>query len=160
MLPPELSETGHLACPMCATCSRRSPPSSVRTFPMLITSPTRDGSLAWPCSWTSLNVKLQGKEILVTDMHAHITAFQVKLHLWEAQLAIGQFVHFPRFSACVPDNMDLDTCISIIASLREEFASCYTDVKVLAADFKLFTAPFDLPVDNAPASLQMELVEL
>ena len=27
-------------------------------------------------------------------------------------------------------------------------------------DFKLFTARFDFPVDDAPAPLQMELVEL
>ncbi|XP_050705933.1 general transcription factor II-I repeat domain-containing protein 2-like [Eriocheir sinensis] len=32
--------------------------------------------------------------------------------------------------------------------------------RTLAADFKLFTAPFDFPVDDAPAHLQMELVEL
>ena len=99
----------------------------------------------------ALNVKLQGKEILVTDIHAHITAFQVKLCLWEAQLTIGQFVHFPRFAACAPDNVDLDTCVSVIASWQEEFASCFTDVKVLAVDLKLFTAPFDLLVDDAPA---------
>ena len=28
------------------------------------------------------NVKQQGKDILVTDMHAHIAAFEVKLRLW------------------------------------------------------------------------------
>ena len=46
----------------------------------------------------SPNVKLQGKDILVTDMHAHITAFEVKLRLWEAQLANGQLEHFPRLA--------------------------------------------------------------
>ena len=33
---------------------------------------------------------LLGKDILVTDMHAHITAFEVKLRLWDVQLANGQ----------------------------------------------------------------------
>ncbi|XP_076061513.1 general transcription factor II-I repeat domain-containing protein 2-like [Oratosquilla oratoria] len=70
----------------------------------------------------ALNMMLQGKDILVTDMYEHITAFKVKARLWEAQLASG--------------------------------------VRVLAADFKFFTAPFDFPVEDAPASLQMELVEL
>ena len=41
---------------------------------------------------------------------------QVKLRLWEAQLANGQ--HFPRLAACVPDDVELDTCISVAASLR------------------------------------------
>ena len=47
-----------------------------------------------------------------------------------------------------------------VASLSEEFASHITGVRPLAADFKLFTAPFDFPVDDAPTPLQMELVEL
>ncbi|XP_076041961.1 general transcription factor II-I repeat domain-containing protein 2-like [Oratosquilla oratoria] len=103
---------------------------------------------------------LQGKDILVTDMYAHITAFEVKVRLWEAQLASGQFVHFPRLAVCAPDNVDLDTCVSVVTSLREEFAFRFAGVRVLDADFKLFTAPFDFPVEDAPAPLQMELVEL
>ena len=34
----------------------------------------------------NLNLKRQGKDILVTDMAAAISAFEVKLRLWEAQL--------------------------------------------------------------------------
>ena len=75
-------------------------------------------------------------------------------------MTTGQIVHFPRLSACVPHNVDLDTCVSVVASLLEEFASRFAEFKVLAADFKHFTAPFDLPVDVAFAPLQMELVEL
>ena len=62
--------------------------------------------------------------------------------------------------ACVPDDVEPDTCVSVVASMREEFASRFAGIKPLAADFKLFTAPFDFPVDDAPAPLQMELVEL
>ncbi|XP_050733317.1 general transcription factor II-I repeat domain-containing protein 2-like [Eriocheir sinensis] len=108
----------------------------------------------------ALNVKLQGKDILVTDMHVYITAFEVKLRLWEAQLAIGHFVHFPCLAACAFDDVGLDTCVSVVASLRKEFASRFAGVRLLAADFKLFTSPFDFPVEDAPAHLQMELVEL
>ncbi|KAG0712988.1 General transcription factor II-I repeat domain-containing protein 2 [Chionoecetes opilio] len=107
-----------------------------------------------------LNVKLQGKNILVIDMYSHITAFEVKLRLWEAQLAAGQFMHFPRIAACAPDDVDLNTCVGVVTSLREEFASCFTGVRPLAPGFKLFTSPFDFPMDEAPAPLQMELVEL
>ena len=53
-----------------------------------------------------------------------------------------------------------DTCVSVVASMREEFASRFAGIKPLAADFKLFTATFDFPVDDAPAPLHMELVEL
>ena len=93
-------------------------------------------------------------------MHAHITAFKIKLRLWEAQLANGQLEHFPRLAACVPDDMEPDTCLSVVTSLREEYASRFAGVQPLAADFKLFTAPFDFPVDDDPAPLQRELVVL
>ena len=53
--------------------------------------------------------------------------------------------------ACVPDDVEPDTCVSVVASMREEFASRFAGIKPLAVDFKLFTAPFDFPVDDAPA---------
>ena len=80
--------------------------------------------------------------------------------MWEAQLANGQLEHFPRLAGCAPDDVEPDTCVSVVASLREEFASRFEGVKPLAADFKLFTAPFDFRVDDAPAALQIELLEL
>ncbi|KAG0727192.1 General transcription factor II-I repeat domain-containing protein 2 [Chionoecetes opilio] len=93
-------------------------------------------------------------------MYSHITAFEVKLRLWEAQLAVGQFMHFPRIAACAPDDVDLNTCVGVVTSLREEFPSRFTGVGPLALGFKLFTSPFDFTVDEVPAPLQMELVEL
>ena len=89
----------------------------------------------------ALNVKLQGKDILVTDMHTNITAFEVKLLLWETQLANSQLEHFPRLAACVSDDVEPDTCNSVVASQRQEFASRFAGVRSQAADFKLFTAP-------------------
>ncbi|KAK4328603.1 hypothetical protein Pmani_001079 [Petrolisthes manimaculis] len=108
----------------------------------------------------ALNLKPQGKEVLVTDMYCHIIAFEVKLRLWEAQLADSQFAHFPCLSACDPDTIDPNTCVSVVSSLRQEFASRFKGVKVLAGDFKLFTAPFDVAVNDVAIPLQMEIIEL
>ncbi|KAK8380908.1 hypothetical protein O3P69_008078 [Scylla paramamosain] len=47
-----------------------------------------------------------------------------------------------------------------IASLREEFTYCFAAVRLLAVEVMLITDPFDFPVDDLPAHLQMELVEL
>ena len=60
----------------------------------------------------------------------------------------------------MPDDVEPETCVSVVASMREKFASRFAGIKPLAADFKLFTAPFDFPVDDAPTPLHMELVEL
>ena len=54
--------------------------------------------------------------------------------------------------ASVPDDVEPDTCVSVVASMREEFASRFAGIKPLAAEFKQFTAPFDFPVDDAPAT--------
>ena len=77
------------------------------------------------------------------------------MRLWEAQLANGQLEHFPRLAAYVPDDMEPDTCLDVVTSLGEEFASRFAGVQPLAADFKLFTALFDFPVDDAHAPCRM-----
>ena len=97
---------------------------------------------------------------LVQGLYSHITAFEVKLRLWEAQLAAGQFMHFPCIVVCAPDDVDLNTCVGIVTSLREEFGSRFTGVRPLATGFNLFTSLYDFPVDEAPGLLEMELVEL
>ena len=82
----------------------------------------------------ALNVKLHGKDILVTDMHAYITA------------------------ACVPDDVEPDICVSVVASLREEFASRFAGQAAccrLQAVYRPLTFPW-----TTPLPLQMELVEL
>lgn len=97
---------------------------------------------------SGINVKLKGKNILVTDMYSHIT-LEVKLCLRKVQLAAGQFMHFPHFAACASDDVDLNTCVSAVTSLQEEFASHFTGLRPLAPVFKLFTSPFNCPVDKA-----------
>ena len=92
----------------------------------------------------ALNVKLQGNYILVTDMHAHITAFEAKLRLWEAQLANGLLEHFPRLAACVPDDVEPNTCVSVVmeAPVSQESGRWLRT--------NMFTTPSDFPVDDAP----------
>ena len=60
-------------------------------------------------------------------------------------MANGQLENVPRLAACVPDDVEPDTCVSVVASLMEEFASRFAGVRPLAADFKLFTAPLTFP---------------
>lgn len=66
-----------------------------------------------------------------------------------AQLTVGQSMYFPRLAACFPEDVDWDTCVGVIASLLEEFPLRFAEVKLLAAEFKLFTAPFNFPVNDS-----------
>ena len=95
MSPPELPEAGHLACPLLAwshwamlsrVCDLQ---QEIATFLRQKNLPHADhfSDPRWLAHLTLLtdittylnafNVKLQGKEILVTNMHSHITAFHV-----------------------------------------------------------------------------------
>ncbi len=47
-------------------------------------------------------------------------------------MANGQLENVPRLAACVPDDVEPDTCVSVVASLREEFAFWFARVRVLA----------------------------
>ena len=63
-------------------------------------------------------------------------------------------MYFPRLTACASDDVDLVTYISVIASLLEEFASRFADVKGLAADFKLsLFRDLILPTNNFPKDI-------
>ncbi len=41
-----------------------------------------------------LNIKLQGKDQLVTELYSVIKAFEAKLKLWEFQLKNNNYTHF------------------------------------------------------------------
>ena len=97
----------------------------------------------------ALNVKLQGKEILVADMHPHITAFEVKLRLCEAQLANGQLEHFPRLAACVPDDLEPDTCVYGVP-----FSHLFTELQISAIEVHI--SPIQLQI--SPIQLEISAI--
>jgi hypothetical protein len=47
----------------------------------------------------NLNKELQGKDKLITDMYNNIKAFRFKFRLWEYQLKLNNFVHFPHLKS-------------------------------------------------------------
>ena len=105
-----------------------------------------------------LNVQLQGKGILMPDMVSRITAFEVKLRLWESQLMKSDFTYLKRLRACSPE--DVSVHVGIVTQLREEFSARFSDLRRYKDDFKLFTSPFNVDVESAPSEVQMELVDL
>lgn len=90
-------------------------------------------------------VKLQGKDILVTHMHAHQCTW----------LPDDTCVYFPFLAD--RGGIDLDTCISVITPLQEELFSHSAGIKPWTMYIKLFIAPFDFPMVVALAPQQMEL---
>ena len=71
-----------------------------------------------------LNVQLQGREHLINELFQFISAFELKLRLWESQLMNGNYVHFPILMENVPTSSD--TYVAFLKLLRREFGERFT----------------------------------
>jgi hypothetical protein len=105
-----------------------------------------------------LNLQLQGKDQLIHDMWRHITAFEIKLRLWECQLEKSNYAHFPTLEETKPTNSNI--FVNVIRDLRTDFFSRFADLRSNTVDFKLFGTPFDVEVNTVPDNFQMELIEM
>lgn len=111
-----------------------------------------------------LNLQLQGRDRMITDMYDAVKAFQVKLLLWETQMHQCNLPHFPRCqvmmnqvgAATFPNAHFADK----LRSLRTEFARRFGDFEAQKNNFELLRNPFAVDVETAPVQMQMELIEL
>jgi hypothetical protein len=106
----------------------------------------------------NLNMQLQGKDNLAPELMGKISAFELKLQLWERQLSNGNYSHFQRLteSECT----DPTPFVEVISQLRTEFKNRFGDFRAYKEEFRLFVAPFDIDVSEVPTWFQMEAIEL
>uniref|UniRef100_A0A3P9LRR7 Uncharacterized protein n=1 Tax=Oryzias latipes TaxID=8090 RepID=A0A3P9LRR7_ORYLA len=90
----------------------------------------------------NLNVKLQGKEQIITELFDHIKAFEMKLQLLCRHLLAGKSL------TCCTQTFG---CLLFVIVTRA--APC------TAGDMELFSQPFSVSPDSVPEHLQMELIE-
>lgn len=105
-----------------------------------------------------LNVQLQGREHLINELFQFVSAFEMKLRLWETQLRNANYVHFPTLMENEPASPD--TYVAFVELLRREFADRFTDLRTHSGELMLFSNLFQVEVDGAPEAVQMELIEL
>lgn len=109
----------------------------------------------------ALNLKLQGKNQIITQMYDNVKSFKVKLRLWIKQMSEGNLVHFPTLNSfekvepeCLKEYTD------VLLNLLQQFDLRFKDFQVFEPQFQLFSTPFAVEIDNVAEELQMELVEL
>lgn len=112
-----------------------------------------------------LNIKLQGRNKLVTDLHDSIHAFELKLNLFEGQLAENNTAHFPTLKSlqgASEFHADIGTekYCSHIFKLVSEFRERFADFKNFENDLSIFRNPFSVSADEVSEHLQLELIEL
>ncbi|XP_072900801.1 general transcription factor II-I repeat domain-containing protein 2-like [Hemitrygon akajei] len=124
--------------------------------------------MAFLCDITShlnaLNLQLQGRGRVITDMHAAVRAFKTKLRLWETQMQQENLSHFP---CCQTMKEQVSTAVFPRAKFAEklsilgaDFTRRFADCETQKSRFELLSNPFAADVESAPTNIQMELIEL
>ena len=84
------------------------------------------------------------------------------MRLWKSQIQQGNLSHFQTLS-------NKNTILSPgkvtkyneqLQKLLNEFQGRFADFRAHEHSFEIFTSPFNMVVDSAPAAIQMELIEL
>ncbi|KAG6926162.1 GTF2I repeat domain containing 2 [Chelydra serpentina] len=106
----------------------------------------------------ALNLKLQGRKQVITQMYDHVKSFKVKLTLWGKQLTAGNLVHFSTLSSLGKvEHKSWKEYADIISNLHKQFVQ-FKDFKALEPHFQLFSTPFAVEIDNVAEEMQMESV--
>ena len=121
-----------------------------------------------------LNLELQGKEKIITDMFTTVIAFENKLCLFHAHFKAGIVTHFERLQSLRNQKWklkELDTFAICVESLKDEFEKRFSDFRSKKTIFSMVANPWlvqpdelkaclpFLPEDIIPES-QMELIEI
>ncbi|XP_076827101.1 general transcription factor II-I repeat domain-containing protein 2 [Brachyhypopomus gauderio] len=124
--------------------------------------------MAFLCDITShlnvMNLQLQGRGCVISDMYSTVKAFKTKLSLWETQMQKDNLSHF---SSCQTMKEKLSTAVFPSARfadklniLAADFRRRFADFEAQKSRFELLSNPFAVDVESAPLNLQMELIEL
>ena len=105
-----------------------------------------------------VNTNLQKQGQLVHELYGHIKSFEHKLRLWESQLKAGNTYHFPTL-ASESNIQNISQFADELKDLRCEFNVRFQDFRAQEVSLKIFASPFDVDVETAPLSLQMELID-
>ncbi|CAH1173813.1 unnamed protein product [Phaedon cochleariae] len=113
----------------------------------------------------TLNVRLQGKNKLISDMHTDVKAFQMKNKLFITHINEKKLDHFPNCKKAVEEagmhfNWKCDKMKSILIQLQNQFSDRFGDFEELSGKLKVFTNPFSCDIEDVPSHLQMNVIDL
>ena len=83
-----------------------------------------------------LNLRLQGKDQLVSDLFRYIVAFERKLDLLKRHLEQSNFKHFPTLNKLQPGDATL--YVQFMSDLKDQFSSWFEDIRSDEIELKLF----------------------
>ncbi|XP_066471476.1 EPM2A-interacting protein 1-like isoform X1 [Tiliqua scincoides] len=110
-----------------------------------------------------LNLKLQGKRNLITDVFSHVKAFRATLLFFERQLQAQNLSHFPCCAKFHEENkaeFPSSFAKEIIRNLQKQFQERFSDLDGKADEIQMFRNPFECNVDTLPSRYQLEVIDL
>ncbi|UYV61332.1 hypothetical protein LAZ67_1004422 [Cordylochernes scorpioides] len=112
---------------------------------------------------SDLNLKLQGKDQIITNMCDQVNAFKCKLVFWEKQLKNEDLMQFPTcnmYKSSLGETASYQKYAEKILSLRNEFETRFSDFKSLEGKFTLFSLIFSINIESVPNHMQMEVIDI
>lgn len=111
-----------------------------------------------------LNLKLQGKQKLVSDLMSHVNGFRNKSKIFQSTIEKNELTHFKNCAKIVDDFPDEETDFSIfkanIGEISNEFERRFADFDKLKPSIALFTNPMTVEIEQQDPKFQMELCDL
>ncbi|KAK5866357.1 hypothetical protein PBY51_020554 [Eleginops maclovinus] len=107
-----------------------------------------------------LNVKLQGKDQFVHDMHTNVRAFKSKLVLFSRQMSNKSFTHFPTLAVQKEAARNAKKYCKSLDDLHREFCRRFCDFEKIDKSLQLVSCPLSQDPEAAPQELQLELIDL
>ncbi|XP_067132424.1 general transcription factor II-I repeat domain-containing protein 2-like [Centruroides vittatus] len=109
-----------------------------------------------------LNLKLRGKNHVVTTLFDNINAFKQKLSLRRKQIEKENLSHFEssQYLLLKSPKLKFTQYAHQIKLLETEFDRRFSDFKSCELQFRLFTSSLSIDIETVDENLQMELIEI
>jgi hypothetical protein len=113
----------------------------------------------------NLNMKLEGKQQIVSNLFGHVNGFRNKMKLFKNAIERNDLIHFPCCKELAEElsnyeGSDFTFASNIKRMMEEEFQTHFTDFKIMKNNIALFHNPFTVMNEEQPAQLQLELCDL
>lgn len=112
-----------------------------------------------------LNVRLQGKNKLISDMHTDVKAFQTKIKLFIKHIDEKKLDHFPNCKKAVEEaginfHLKSDKMKDVLIQIQNQFSDRFGDFEKVSSKLKIFANPFSCDIEAVPTHLQMNVIDL
>lgn len=110
-----------------------------------------------------LNTRLQGKDQLISQLYSHVSSFQCKLSLFRTQINSANYGHFPNYKKIMEKFNKTDVNFAHVEKidiLIQGFENRFVDFKKVKPLLDIFSNPFNISPENAPESMQLELIDM